>query len=144
MSLSLSLSHTHTHAGLARPASGRARPTSAPVLRGGEAQIRRNLEHTIFDSRLRTGPLQGYLAHSKYPLLGPYSRTMPIALRWSWGGGRFLMSKIPLWYHPRSSAEGREAGRASAVQRVSGTKHPRQYRGTSLIRKRTPVGVSRS
>ena len=26
--------------------------------------------------------------------LGPYSRTMPRALWWPWGGGRFLLSKI--------------------------------------------------
>ena len=29
--------------------------------------------------------------------LGPYSRTMPRALRWSWGGGQFLMSEAPLY-----------------------------------------------
>ena len=28
--------------------------------------------------------------------LGPYSRTMPRALRGSKGGGRFLMSEVPL------------------------------------------------
>ena len=28
--------------------------------------------------------------------LGPYSRTMPRALRWSWGRGLFLMSEVPL------------------------------------------------
>ena len=28
--------------------------------------------------------------------LRPYSRTMPRALRWSWGGGAFLMSVVPL------------------------------------------------
>ena len=28
--------------------------------------------------------------------LAPYSRTMPGALRWSWGGGLFLMSDAPL------------------------------------------------
>ena len=27
---------------------------------------------------------------------GPYSRTMPMALWWSWGGGLFLMSEVPL------------------------------------------------
>ena len=31
------------------------------------------------------------------PLLGPYSRTIPRVLRWSWGGGLFLMSEVPLW-----------------------------------------------
>ena len=28
--------------------------------------------------------------------LGLYSRTMPRALRWSWRGGLFLMSEVPL------------------------------------------------
>ena len=28
--------------------------------------------------------------------LGPYSRTMPGALWWSYGGGLFLMSEAPL------------------------------------------------
>ena len=28
--------------------------------------------------------------------LGPYSRPMPWALRWSWGGGLFLMNEVPL------------------------------------------------
>ena len=30
------------------------------------------------------------------PLLGPYSRTIPRVLRWSWGEGVFLMSEVPL------------------------------------------------
>ena len=30
-------------------------------------------------------------------LLGPYSRTMPRALRLSWVGGQFLMSEVPLY-----------------------------------------------
>ena len=29
--------------------------------------------------------------------LGPFSRTLPRALWWSWGGGRFLMSEVPLY-----------------------------------------------
>ena len=29
-------------------------------------------------------------------LLGPYSRPLPGALRWSYGGGQFLMSEVPL------------------------------------------------
>ena len=29
--------------------------------------------------------------------LGPYSRPMPRALWWSYGGGRFLMSEVPLY-----------------------------------------------
>jgi len=30
-------------------------------------------------------------------LVGPYSRTMPRLLWWSYGGGRFLMSEVPLY-----------------------------------------------
>ena len=30
------------------------------------------------------------------PLLGPYSRTKPRVLWWSWGGGLFIMSEVPL------------------------------------------------
>ena len=33
---------------------------------------------------------EGYLAHKKPPTLGPYSRPMPRALWWSYGGGGFL------------------------------------------------------
>ena len=33
---------------------------------------------------------------SNSPPLGPYSRTMPRALWWSWGGGVFLMNEVPL------------------------------------------------
>ena len=37
------------------------------------------------------------LAHKKPPPpLGPYRWAMPRALWWSWGGGRFLMSEVPL------------------------------------------------
>ena len=30
------------------------------------------------------------------PLLGPCSRTIHMVLWWSWGGGLFLMSEVPL------------------------------------------------
>ena len=30
-------------------------------------------------------------------LLGPYSRTIPRLSWWSWGGGLFLMSEVPLY-----------------------------------------------
>ena len=43
--------------------------------------------------------LQGYLAHQKPRPLGPYSRTMPRALWYSYGGGRFLMSEVNLYRH---------------------------------------------
>ena len=32
-----------------------------------------------------------------HPLLGPYSRPMPRTLRWSYGGGLFFMSEVPLY-----------------------------------------------
>ena len=41
--------------------------------------------------------LKGYLAHKKLLPLGPYSRTMPKALRWSEGGVLFLMIEVPLY-----------------------------------------------
>ena len=34
------------------------------------------------------------------PLLGPYSRTIPVVIWWSWGGGLFLMSEVPLHVFP--------------------------------------------
>ena len=40
----------------------------------------------------RTFPLQGYLAHKKQY----YSGSMPRALCWSYGGGRFPMCEKPL------------------------------------------------
>jgi hypothetical protein len=39
--------------------------------------------------------VQGYLRNRL--LLGPYSRAMPRALCWSYGGGWFLMSEVPLY-----------------------------------------------
>ena len=42
--------------------------------------------------------VQGYLAYKKTPPpLGPYGRTMPRALQWSYGGALFLMSEVPLY-----------------------------------------------
>ena len=32
------------------------------------------------------------------PLLGSYSRTSPRAIWWSWGGGLFLLSEVPLYF----------------------------------------------
>ena len=57
--------------------------------------------------------VQGYLAHKKHPPLGPYRMTLPRVLWWSWGGGRFLMSEVPL-YRVASSA-GRERQGSAAV-----------------------------
>jgi len=50
----------------------------------------------VIPSRARPG-LQGYLAYKKAPPpLGPYRRPMPRVLGGSQGGGRFLMSEVPL------------------------------------------------
>ena len=34
--------------------------------------------------------------------IGPFSRAMPRALRWSWGGWAFLMSEVPLDQPPET------------------------------------------
>ena len=39
--------------------------------------------------------LQGSLTRTRHPV-GPYSRTMPMLLWRSWGGGGGLMSEVPL------------------------------------------------
>ena len=36
------------------------------------------------------------LIRNRHPV-GPYSMTMPRGLGWSYGGGRFLMSEVPLY-----------------------------------------------
>ena len=41
--------------------------------------------------------LEGYLTHQKQRALGPYSRTMPMVLRWTWGGGLFLIGEVTLY-----------------------------------------------
>jgi len=48
----------------------------------------------------RKGQETGYRGISlirNTPLLGPYSRTIPRVLWWSFGGGLFLMSEVPLY-----------------------------------------------
>jgi hypothetical protein len=47
-------------------------------------------------SHIRSIAVEGYLAHKKPPL-GRYSMDMPRPLRCSEGGGRFLMSEVPLY-----------------------------------------------
>ena len=42
-------------------------------------------------------PLYGASLIGSSPPLGPYSRTMLRALRWSWGGGLFLAIEAPLY-----------------------------------------------
>ena len=50
---------------------------------------------------LQDGP-RGTSLTRKRPPLGPCSRAMPRALRWSWEGGRFLMIEVPLCPHTSS------------------------------------------
>ena len=47
--------------------------------------------------------------------LAPYSRIMPRALWWPYGGGLFLMSEVPLYGLGRGELEG--AFRRSAAER---------------------------
>ena len=37
------------------------------------------------------------------PLLGPYNRTLPRVLWWSWGEGLSLLSEVPLYHKPSTS-----------------------------------------
>ena len=65
------------------------------------------------------------LIHKRIPL-EPYSRTMPGVLEGSWGGGRFLMGVVPLYY----------SGHYGKVPEINDWIFP--HRGTSPIRKRPP------
>ena len=49
--------------------------------------------HTYID----VGMYRGNSLVINHPFTGPYSRPMPTALQWSKGGGRFLMSEVPLY-----------------------------------------------
>ena len=46
---------------------------------------------------LRVNAYRGTSLIRKRTLLGPYSRTTPRALWWSWGGWHFRMSEVPLY-----------------------------------------------
>ena len=50
-------------------------------------------------SKLRPGDrdYRGASLIRNTPLLGPHSRTIPRVVRWSYGGGLFLMSEVPLY-----------------------------------------------
>ena len=54
------------------------------------------------------------------PPLGPYSRTKPRALWWSWGGNLFLMSEVSLYIKcievPRLLHGMRSGGRLDGIQ----------------------------
>jgi len=72
------------------------------------------------------------------PPLGPYRRPMPRVLEGSQGGGRLLMSKVPLYREVRvlhMSKKGESRGIGVMPHR---THH--SYRTTSLIRKRHLLG----
>jgi len=45
------------------------------------------LRHARVQHRNQKLSVEGYLAHKKPPLLGPYSSPAPRGLGWSWGGG---------------------------------------------------------
>jgi len=81
-----------------------------------------------------------------YHSLGSYSRPIPRALRWSWGGGQFLMSEVPLYQaeiaalkrylahmaalHQKNSAACLEASRQRDLQvprRAQYTLHVKPY-----------------
>ena len=52
------------------------------------------------------------------PSLGPYGRTLSRALWWSWGGGLFLMSEVPLYTGiPMPASGSRDKGLGFRVQR---------------------------
>ena len=96
---------------------------------------RRSPLEPFYSRHVRPGPLSshndvlhGYLAHKKYPPLGPYSRTMPRALRVLGEGVVSYERGTPV---PRD-------GRARAKMRCRGTRPMQAYRGTSLIRNRHP------
>ena len=52
-------------------------------------------------------PYRGTSLTKKRTPLGPYSRPMPRVPGWSWAGGCFLMSEVPLYaYSPAPSVYG--------------------------------------
>ena len=84
------------------------------------------------------------------PPLGPYSRNMPRAIRWSKGGGLFLLSEVPLYLAglvacsrcPRCTQQYDYKGISSTtrkwiIHRPCGS----QYTGTSLITHSAPLGL---
>ena len=60
---------------------------------------------------------RGTLLTRKRTTLGPYSRPMPRALWWSkGGGGRFLMSEVPLYSRPMLTCKALTCVRGFLVQ----------------------------
>jgi len=66
------------------------------------------VHHVPYRADTRLCPVQGYLSYKKPP---PNRRPMPRVLGGSWGGGRFLMSEVPL-YTPQHPADAGVAGGA--------------------------------
>jgi hypothetical protein len=60
--------------------------------REGERERERERESDFFMNTNTHRVFRGTLLIRERLLLGPYSR----ALWWSWGGGRFFMSEVPL------------------------------------------------
>jgi len=80
-------------------------------------------------SRARPILYRGASLIRNHRILAPYSEPVPTTLRWSYGGGRFLMSEVPLYHAPHTSTP----PTVSPFPR-------RAYRGTSLMRKRPFLG----
>ena len=64
------------------------------------------------------------------PLLTPYSRTLPRAIWWPWGGGVFLMGEVPLY--ARSQVETRFRGLGVGGFRVQGRQTSAEVPGVPL------------
>ena len=67
-------------------------PRPGVSTRGMPTQLRGCLAH----KKHHPTPYRGTSLIRKRRPLGPYRRTMPMALWWSWGGVLFLMSEVPL------------------------------------------------
>ena len=87
----------------------------------------------------------------KRPPLGPYSRPVPRLLRQSQRGERFLMSEVPLYGSKQCLKTGDESlpfdlsGITNLVSQASFSlqRWKNVFRGTSLIKKRIPLGPYR-
>ena len=68
-----------------------------PSLQSGEGLARQCLPWLSTIPSLRLPPYRGTSLTKTRPPLGPYCRPMPRVLWGSWGGGRLLMSEVPLY-----------------------------------------------
>jgi len=110
--------------------------TCIPVARQGGESPHHSINHWITESLDCSITEAGTFVHHgnrhheiKYrgtslmrncPPLGPYSRTMPRALRWSWGGWLFPMSEVPLYSMPSTQSPGRGGERERQREREMG------------------------